>query len=244
MASVLEKVQTEENIQYPLNDVFSYLVYNRILNSAYDSDDYSIENFRLESWDFDEDDIPEGLPIPDRFTNLIQQEIFRNSASLLPDRDTEVLYYEWFGLAGKNDLTSCEAQDLTADAVKAGVRKSGSFRKSRSNLRVRFGLFTDSDGIPVWFNVFSNSQNEQISTNKETVKDLHKMTGTNSFIYWAKAGLDSSSIEAALDSSPVHFSSALEESIGSLSEDDQEKVLDSADNKSGNLIACSILFLA
>ena len=104
----------------------------------------------------------------------IQSKIFKESAKII-ERNFSTLYYDC-----TNYYFEIEIED--------DFRKFGFSKEHRPNPIVQMGLFTDSDGIPICYDLFAGSKNEQTSMIPLEKKFLKTIQSSN-LIVCADAGL-------------------------------------------------------
>jgi transposase len=92
-------------------------------------------------------------------------------------RNDKILYYDC-----TNYYFEIEQED--------GIKKYGKSKEHRPNPIVQMGFFTDGDGIPLAFSLFSGNQNEQTSLRPLETKVLQDF-GCDRFVYCSDAGLGS-----------------------------------------------------
>lgn len=109
-------------------------------------------------------------------SDFIQEELYFNSNFVHP-RNKKVLYYDC-----TNYYFEIEQDD--------DFRKYGKSKENRPNPIVTMGLFMDADGIPLAFDVFPGSQNEQ-TTLKPLETKIIRDFACSEFIFCSDAGLGS-----------------------------------------------------
>ena len=109
-------------------------------------------------------------------SDCIQSELYKNSNFIHP-RNKKILYYDctnyYFEIEEDDDL-----------------RRYGKSKEHRPNPIVTMGLFMDADGIPLAFDIFPGSQNEQTTLKPLETKILQDFD-CSEFIFCSDAGLGS-----------------------------------------------------
>ena len=173
---ICSKIQAKYRIDYDLNDILSKLVYSRIL---YPSSKYATNRLAkkfIEQPAFELHDIYRALSVLAKDSDYIQAELFKNSQKLITRRK-DILYY---------DCTNFffEMEEET------GIKQYGKNKQHQPLPQVGMGLFIDHDGIPMAFDIFPGSKNEQ-PTLKPLEEKIINNYGLDQIIVCTDAGLSS-----------------------------------------------------
>lgn len=171
---ICRKIKDKYHYNYDLNAILSDLIYTRILEPSSKRSSFESAKCFLEAPTYQLHDVYRALSILSKECDLIQSETYRNSNSILK-RNNGVLYYDC-----TNYYFEIEQED--------GAKKYGKSKEHRPNPIVQMGLFTDGDGIPLAFNLFPGSQNEQTSLKPLEEKIITEF-GCKKFIFCSDAGL-------------------------------------------------------
>ena len=174
---ICKSVSEKYKFDYDLNDIFSMLVFSRIISPG--SKLSSLESARrfLEQPKCELHQVYRALEVIAKENDFFQSELYKNSQKVT-DRQKEILYYDC-----TNYYFEIEDED--------NFRKYGVSKEHRPNPIVQMGMFMDADGIPLAFSLFEGNQNEQASMSpleKKIIKDF----GNSEFIVCTDAGLSSS----------------------------------------------------
>ena len=176
----IDKITTDirkrYNFSYNLNDIFSALIYTRILAPTSKASSLEIANEFLVKPKCELHQIYRALDVIAKESDFIQSEMYKNSLSIMK-RNTSVLYYD------------CTNFFFEIEEAK-GIRQYGISKEHRPNPIVQLGLFMDADGIPLAFCINSGNTNEQ-STLKPLEKKIISDYGKSKFIVCTDAGLSS-----------------------------------------------------
>ena len=123
-------------------------------------------------------DIYRALSVIAEESDFIQSELYKNSNFLHP-RDKRILYYDC-----TNYYFEIEEE--------SGSKRYGKSKEHRPNPIVTMGLFMDTDGIPLAFDIFPGNQNEQTTLKPLETKILQDFN-CSEFIFCSDAGLGSAS---------------------------------------------------
>lgn len=173
---ICNKIQEKYRIDYDLNDIFSKLIFSRILYpSSKHASNRLAKNF-IEQPTFELHDIYRALSVLAKDSDYIQAELFKNSQKLITRRK-DILYY---------DCTNFffEMEEET------GIKQYGKNKQHQPLPQVGMGLFIDHDGIPMAFDIFPGSKNEQ-PTLKPLEEKIINNYGLDQIIVCTDAGLSS-----------------------------------------------------
>ena len=162
--------------EYDLNDVFSRLIYTRILYPS--SKKSSLEESKrfIEQPSFELHDIYRALSVIAEESDYIQSRLFKNS-SAIQKRNTQVIYYD------------CTNFYFEIDAAEDD-KQFGKSKENRPLPIVGMGLFMDMDGIPISFSIYPGNRNEQVTMIPLEEKMLEKFD-MSKFVVCTDAGLSS-----------------------------------------------------
>ena len=182
LKDICDNIQNKYQFKFDLNEILSYLVFARIIYPASKLETYKqCQNF-IEQPKFQLHDEYRALSYLANNIDFIQEKIFENSKNVIK-RNSEIIYYDctnYFFEIGLDDE----------------FRKYGINKQHQPKPQVGMGLFMDSDGIPLSFNIYPGNQNEQKTLIPEETKIVNnfKMDNTK-MILCTDAGLASDEIK-------------------------------------------------
>lgn len=174
--SICRKIKRRHKFSYDLNAILSDLIYTRILEPSSKCSSFRAAKQFLEPPAYELHDVYRALSVLAGEADFIQAEVYKNSF-FLGNRNDRILYYDC-----SNYYFEIEQED--------GDKKYGKSKEHRPNPIIQMGLFTDGDGLPLAFSLFSGNQNEQKSLKPLELKVLQQF-GCEKFIYCCDAGLAS-----------------------------------------------------
>lgn len=176
LPKVAEEISEKYKITFDLDNIFSSLLYTRILSpSSKVASFHYAENF-LEKRNFELHQVYRALEVLAKENELIQKRLYENSLSVI-ERKKHILYYDC-----TNFYFETEEED--------DFRKYGISKEHRPNPIVQMGLFMDADGIPLAFSMFPGNRNEQPSLaplEKKVISDF----GIDKLVVCTDSGLSS-----------------------------------------------------
>ena len=146
---ICNDISKRHRFSFDLSEVLSRLVYGRVLFPASKLATHKLSRRLLEQPSFELQHIYRALGVIAEESDFIQSEVYKNSRSV-QRRNAGILYY---------DCTNYFFEIDQAD----GDKQYGYSKEHRPNPVVGMGLFIDSDGIPLAFDMHAGNTNEQIT---------------------------------------------------------------------------------
>lgn len=174
--NICRNIRNRHDYEYPFQDILLDMVYARILYPASKKSTYSFAQTLLEQPEYDLHHMYRSLSVLAGESDYIQSELYRNS-HFVHSRNTKILYY---------DCTNYYFEIEESDEL----RKYGKSKEHRPNPIVGMGLFMDADGIPLAFDIYPGSQNEQ-KTLKPLEQKVIRDFECSEFIFCSDSGLAS-----------------------------------------------------
>ncbi len=174
--NICNAIKDKYQFRYDLNNILSNLIYSRIIYPSSKLKTLEVSKNFLEQPNFSYNDILRSLEVLSKENNFIQSELYKNSLKY-SKRNDKVLFYDC-----TNYYFEIEEED--------DFRKYGKSKEHRPNPIVGMGLFLDGDGIPLTFDTFEGSKNEQ-GTLKPLEEKIIKDFNNPMFVVCTDAGLSS-----------------------------------------------------
>lgn len=174
--NIFRNIKSRHDFSFPIQSIFSDLIYSRILDPSSKRSSYAFAHTLLEQPKYDLQHVYRALNVLAHEADYIQSEVYKNS-NFIHHRNTKVLYYDC-----TNYYFEIEDED--------SLRKYGKSKEHRPNPIVGMGLFMDTDGIPLAFDIYPGNQNEQ-KTLKPLEQRIIRDFNCSEFIYCSDAGLGS-----------------------------------------------------
>lgn len=171
---ILNDKQDNLKIKYNLKDIFSMLVYMRILKPGSKKDAFENMDILFEKYNFSLDDLYRSLTILNPLKENIQKVIWENTKNKY-NRDTSRSYYDctnYYFEIEYNDEDIFEydengdvilEKDGTPKILESGIRKKGPEKNHRPDPIVEMGLLMDASGIPMSYHLFPGNESEKNS---------------------------------------------------------------------------------
>ena len=174
--NICRKIRSHHKFTYDFKAILTDLIYARILSPSSKLSSYSYCQSLLEPPKYTLQNVYRSLSVMAEESDLIQQELYRNSNFLHP-RNSRILYYDC-----TNYYFEIEEED--------GSKRYGKGKEHRPNPIITMGLFMDADGIPLAFDMFPGNQNEQTTLKPLETKIIQDFN-CSEFIFCSDAGLGS-----------------------------------------------------
>ncbi len=174
--NICNSIKDKYQFHYDLNNILSNLIYSRIIYPSSKLKTLESSKNFLEQPNFTYNDILRSLEVLSKESDYIQSELYKNSLKYFK-RNDKVLFYDC-----TNYFFEIEDED--------DFRKYGKSKENRPNPVVGMGLFLDGDGIPLTFDTFEGSKNEQ-GTLKPLEEKIINDFNNPMFVVCTDAGLSS-----------------------------------------------------
>ena len=173
---ICNSIKDKYQFHYDLNNILSNLIYSRIIYPSSKLKTLESSKNFIEQPNFTYNDILRSLEVLSKESDYIQSELYKNTLKY-SKRNDKVLFYDctnyYFEIEDEDDF-----------------RKYGKSKEHRPNPIVDMGLFLDGDGIPLTFDTFEGSKNEQ-GTLKPLEEKIIKDFNNPMFVVCTDAGLSS-----------------------------------------------------
>lgn len=173
--TICDDISQRHQFKFDLYNILMDLVCTRIIYPGSKRSSYKDAHHFLDVPQYQLEDIYRSLPVLAEERYFIESELYKNSRTAYK-RDCSILYYDC-----TNFYFEAEEEN--------GMKKYGKSKENRPNPIVQYGLFMDTDGIPIADIVFDGNKNEQFSM-REIESEIEKDFGLSRFIVCADAGLN------------------------------------------------------
>lgn len=158
----LKDKQKKLNIKYDLNDIFSLLVFSRILYPASKKETYENKDIFFEKFNFSEKDMYRSLDYIKNYKEELELLLWNNTKEKY-NRDTSKTYYDCTNYYFEIEYNDEDKFDENNNLEKKGYRKRGPEKNHRPDPIIEMGLLMDSSGIPIAYNLFPGNESEKTS---------------------------------------------------------------------------------
>lgn len=158
----LNTKQKNLKINYKLNDIFSLLIFSRILFPASKKETYENRNNYFENFNFSEDDMYRSLNYFKDYKEELELLLWNNTKEKYK-RDTTQTYYDCTNYYFEIEYNDEDIFDDKGNLIKKGYRKRGPEKNHRPDPIIEMGLLMDSTGLPIAYNLFPGNESEKLS---------------------------------------------------------------------------------
>ena len=158
----LKNKQKTLKIDYKLNDIFSLLIFSRILYPASKKETYKSRNTYFENFNFSEDDMYRSLSYFKSYKEELELLLWNNTKEKYK-RDTTQTYYDCTNYYFEIEYNDADIFDDKGNLIKKGYRKRGPEKNHRPDPIIEMGLLMDSTGLPIAYNLFPGNESEKLS---------------------------------------------------------------------------------
>ena len=155
--------QSNLNIQYNLNDIFSLLVFSRILYPGSKKETFEGRKKFFESFEhFELSDVYKSLDYFKDYKEEIETLIWNNTKNSY-NRDTSNTYYDCTNYYFEINYNDDDLVDEEGNILVKNYRKRGPEKNHRPDPIIELGLLMDSNDIPLAYNLFPGNESEKLS---------------------------------------------------------------------------------
>ena len=154
--------QKKLKIDYKLNDIFSLLIFSRILYPASKKETYEKRNVYFENFNFSEIDMYRSLSYFKDYKEELELLLWNNTKEKYK-RDITQTYYDCTNYYFEIEYNDEDIFDDKGNLIKKGYRKRGPEKNHRPDPIIEMGLLMDSTGLPIAYNLFSGNESEKLS---------------------------------------------------------------------------------
>ena len=175
--------------RFDISTILRYLSFDRVINPRSKLKSYEGRHEYYGNFDFSLPDVYRCLTLIGDNDKSLQKHLFEGTKKII-DINDKVLYYDCTNFYFETEQADEDVLDDEGEILRWGLRKYGLSKEHRPNPIVQMGLFTDSNGVPISYELYHGNNNEQntvIPLEDRMIKDY----GTSQFIYCSDAGLGS-----------------------------------------------------
>ena len=158
----LNNKQKTLKIDYKLNDIFSLLIFSRILYPASKKETYENRNTYFENFSFSEDDMYRSLGYFRDYKEDMELLLWNNTKEKYK-RDTTQTYYDCTNYYFEIEYNDEDIFNDKGNLIRKGYRKRGPEKNRRPDPIIEMGLLMDSTGLPIAYNLFPGNESEKLS---------------------------------------------------------------------------------
>lgn len=163
----LENFFKEKNknlkVTYDLHEIFSLLVYSRILYPGSKKEAFEKRDRFFEDFDgFELEDIYRSLDYFNQYKEEIEAFLWNNTKDRY-NRKTDNLYYDCTNYYFEINYNDTDLVDEEGNIIEKGYRKRGPEKNHRPDPIIEMGLLMDSTDIPLSYDLFPGNESEKLS---------------------------------------------------------------------------------
>jgi transposase len=189
---VLSAYKSKSKIKYDLAGILKLLTYGRILNpkSKLSTIEQNKDYLLFPVNNLKEQDVYKSLDILDKLSFKIQKRIDTKIKQSSIGRNNELIFYDVTNTYFETAYNDDDTKDENGEIVNFGLRKKGVSKEYRPNPIIQFGLFIDSNGIPISYKIFPEN-NLDTTTLRPAINETIKNYDYKRTIVVADRGLNS-----------------------------------------------------
>lgn len=187
----LSKKQKILNVDYDLNQVFSLLIFSRILFPGSKKETFENKNTFFEPFNtFELHDIYRSLGYFTSYKEDIEFLLW-NATKDTYHRDTSRTYYDCTNYYFEINYNDEDLVDEEGNIIEKGYRKRGPEKNHRPDPIIELGLLMDTSDIPLAYDIFPGNESEKLSL-RPIVKRVKSKFGIHRTVVVADRGLNTS----------------------------------------------------
>ena len=187
----LLKKQKNLNVNYNLNQIFSLLIFSRILFPGSKKETFENKNIFFEPFDsFELHDIYRSLNYFTSYKEEIELLLW-NATKDAYNRNTSRTYYDCTNYYFEINYNDEDLVDEEGNIIEKGYRKRGPEKNRRPDPIIELGLLMDASDIPLAYDIFPGNESEKLSL-RPIVKRAKGKFGINRTVVVADRGLNTS----------------------------------------------------
>lgn len=185
----LEDTHPYSNKRSTLSKVLKLLVYQRILNPG--SKLYTIQSQKelFGDWDLDDNTVFRSLPLLSKAKEAIQFEAHKRITETTK-RTGSLVFYDVTNYYFDIDFDDPDQTDEATNLTTQGLRKKGPCKAKSGNPIVQLGLFMDTQGIPISYQLFRGNFTDT-QTYIPAIEQVKKQFGLERIIVVADKAMNS-----------------------------------------------------
>lgn len=150
-------------VKYDLNQIFSLLVYSRIMYPASKKETFENRKNFFEDFDnFELQDVYRSLDYFNQYKEDIETIIWNNTKETY-NRNTDNLYYDCTNYYFEINYNDTDLVDEEGNIIEKGYRKRGPEKNHRPDPIIEMGLLMDATNVPLCYDLFPGNESEKLS---------------------------------------------------------------------------------
>jgi transposase len=174
---------------YDLEKILKLLVFMRIISPASKSATVEKQKELFGAWNISQNDMDRALDHYPKLKNEIQLMI-HNAISQNIGRTATLVFYDVTNYYFETDIDDTDILDDKGNVIEEGMRRRGPSKEHRPKPIVQMGLFMDSNGIPISYELFKGNQTDPI-TYIPAIERVKKQFGLERIITVADKAMNS-----------------------------------------------------
>lgn len=163
LPSFFESKQKKLKVSYDLNEIFSLLVFSRILYPGSKKSTYENRTKFFEPFSgFELEDVYRSLDYFTQYKEEIETVIWKATKELY-NRDASHTYYDCTNYYFEINYNDTDLVDEEGNIIQKNYRKRGPEKNHRPDPIVEMGLLMDSNDIPLAYDLFPGNESEKLS---------------------------------------------------------------------------------
>ncbi len=189
ISKVLKNHTKNENFEYDIDKILKLLVYQRILTPVSKSKTIRLQDNMYGEWDATLHDVYRSLDQFSKLKDNIKLQM-HNTISGSIGREATLVFYDVTNYYFDTDFNDEDVLDDEGNVVYEALRKRGPSKEKKPKPIVQMGLFMDSNGIPISYELFPGNNTDPI-TYIPAIEQVKKQYGIKRVVTVADKAMNS-----------------------------------------------------
>lgn len=185
----IQKFTKQHRFNFDLEKILKLVVFQRILNPKSKLGTVNSQNELFGDWHINEREMYKSLDYLNELKNSLQETLHKN-ISAHTNRTGTLVFYDVTNYYFEADLDDVEERNEDGDLTKRALRRRGPSKEKRPNPIVQMGLFMDSNGIPISYQLFEGNKVDP-TTYIPAIEQVKKQFGIERIVTVADKAMNS-----------------------------------------------------
>lgn len=187
ISSITQKVKGSH--EFDLDRLLKLLVYQRVIDPGSKLRAINHQSLLWGEWNFGKDDVYRGLSLLEPIKREIQLACHESITKHM-GRNAMLVFYDVTNYYFETDLDDTDSIDEETGEITEGLRRRGASKEKRPKPIVQMGLFMDSNGIPISYELFRGNATDP-TTYLPAIEQVKKQFGIDRIVVVADKAMNS-----------------------------------------------------
>ncbi len=189
ISDIVNKKNKDSKNRYNLDKILKLLVFTRILYPGSKNANFKVQNKLLGDWNIEYNHIMRSLTKFNELKEDIQIKMHESISSSI-GREAMLVFYDVTNYYFDTDFNDEDIMDDDGNVIHESLRKRGPSKEKKPKPIVQMGLFMDSNGIPISYQLFPGN-NTDPTTYLRAIEQVKKQYGIERVVTVADKAMNS-----------------------------------------------------